>query len=117
MKLLLVEDTPQQAQELLTALRAVVGQGNSVDLFESGHSDDEKTYEERLRQELSDARYRGTTLIIADRDLSKTKGYTGLSESIVRRVADQMAIPECFYARNADDNEVIRAAEREAFIA
>src|SRR5579862_4052897 len=117
MKLLLFEDTEPQAQQVLSALRAIVGGGNSVELFESGDADDPKTYEERLRKELRSDRYQDTTLIVADRDLSATKEYLGLSESIVRRVADQLAIPECFYARNAADNEVLRADEREAFIA
>ncbi len=117
MKLLLFEDMPEQAKKVLAALRSVVGQGNSVDLFASSDADDKKTYEERLRKELGDARFRDATLIVADRDLSATNRYTGLSESIVRRVADQLAIPECFYARNAEDREVLRADERETFIA
>jgi len=117
MKILLFEDTETQADHVLAALRSIVGKGDTIEIFESHDLSDDKTYEERLRNELRDSRYSDTTLIVADRDLSKTKKYTGLSESIVRRVADQLAIPECFYARNAADTELVRADEREAFIA
>ncbi len=117
MKIVLFEDTTTQADKLVKAIRAAIGTEGSVKLFTGAKGRAHKTYEERIYAELQELPYADATLIVADRDLSKTKEYTGLSESIVRRVADRLATPQCSYASNAGDDFILAAEEREARIA
>jgi hypothetical protein len=117
MKIVLFEDTPESAQLLLTALRAATGGQGTVELFESADVSGDGTYEERLITTLSAAPYANATLIVADRDLSKTDRYRGLSESVVRRAADRLATPQCSYSRGGGMDLLRAAEEREALIA
>ncbi len=117
MKIVLFEDTPPQAERLVKAIRVAIGTEGSVELFTGTQGPENKTYEERLFADLKEQTYADATLIVADRDLSKTKAYRGLSESIVRRVADRLAVPQCSYASNSGDDFILAAEEREARIA
>lgn len=117
MKLLLFEDTEDNAGQLLEPLRKELAGKGDVVRFCSEKDDPDATYEDRLHSEMERAEYQRTTLIIADRDLSKTSHFRGLSEPTVRRVAHALAIPECSYTQ-IDEGEYLRAAEqREACIA
>src|SRR4051794_40373353 len=98
MKIILFEDTADQATRLLEELqRKVDGNGEVLQFQDPGGG--EGTFENRLSGFLTTGTYSGATLIVADRDLSKTTGFTGLSESSVRRAADALGIPECSYQR------------------
>jgi hypothetical protein len=117
MKIILFEDDETQATNVVDALKRVVGKSDLVIRFQSEKDDSDDTYEKRLRDELCGDPYKDATLIVADRDLSKTRKYRGLSESLVRRVADQLAIPQCSYSRNASTDLLAIAEERESYIA
>ena len=119
MKVLVFEDTPEQAESLLSALQRQLGGDGEAVHFSAESQENETTYEDRLKQELSDqGKYSDVDLIVADRDLSKTPKFRGLSEPTVRRVAELLAIPECSYARSMNEDEYLRSAElREACIA
>lgn len=119
MKIVLFEDTNDRAEQLLTALRGAVQEHGEVVRFEGVRTDgvaDDRLYEIRIVEALQGPPYANATLIVADRDLSKTRDYTGLSESAVRRAADDLLIPECSYSRNAEDTPLTAAAQREACI-
>lgn len=111
-KIVLFEDTEATRTEILAALQKhLVGRGE-VKTFEgslSSESDADrgKMYEERLRKILSSGAYEGTTLIVADRDLSKSQGsnFGGLSVNAVASAAKRLAIPICSYAREPDTEE------------
>jgi hypothetical protein len=111
MKIVLFEDTPDTAERLVKALRNAMRKRGTAHHFSSANGHADGTYEARLLAELNKDPFRNASLIVADRDLSRTDGYRGLSEANVRRVADNLAIPQCFYTRNAGD-DFLRAAER-----
>ena len=117
MKLLLFEDTPASANELSDALRRELAGKGDVIVFQPVKTPEAGVpYEGHLSSEMQDAGLDDSSLIIADRELSKT--FRALSESVVRRVAHLLAIPECSYTRGLDQKEYLRAAEqREACIA
>jgi len=104
MKLVLFEDTKETARKLINSIRGLLGSRATIELFNGQTTADEQTYEARLLTELANPPYNNASLIVADRDLSKIAGYGGLSEAIVRRVAFQLATPECSYARNAESD-------------
>jgi len=112
MKIILVEDTQRFADELLPALRAEIATGEVVHFTPTKNVESEGLYEERLVEDLRQPAYKDATLIVADRDLSKTAEYRGLSESLIKRVADLVGIPECGYARGEKAEEFARKAEQ-----
>jgi len=67
-------------------------------------SDGEGAYEDRLVQELRSSNYGDVRLIVCDRDLSTTKEYPGLSEAVVSKVANNLGVPICLYARGIADS-------------
>lgn len=115
MKIVLFEDTEEQATGLLAALKKVSG-GSEIVHFKS-ESEEAGTFENRLAQILRDGPFANATLVVADRDLSKTTGLIGLSESSVRRAADSLGIPECSYQRNDQAAGAPAVEQREACIA
>jgi hypothetical protein len=117
MKIVLFEDTEETASRLIAALDNLLGESGKVVRFEGADHHTDTTYELRLFEALRREPYADPALIVADRDLSKTKEYRGLSESIVRRVADRLAIPQCCYSRGSESAPMNVAEEREGFIA
>jgi len=117
-KLVLFEDTNELADSLIAAIKQIVPPNGDVIRFDAPADGDGNIYEDRLVATLSKPPYMDASLIIADRDLSKTPGFSGLAEPTVRRVAHTLAIPECTYARTMNESEFLRAAEqRESCIA
>jgi hypothetical protein len=112
-KVILIEDTDQFAKELIPALQTQLAATGEVKHFAPKKGDGvDGLYEERLADDLRQPDYKDATLIVADRDLSKTEGYRGLSESMIKRVADALGIPECGYARGEKAEEFARNAEQ-----
>ncbi len=104
MKIVLFEDDPTTAQRIATAVKRQVK--TEVSIFTPRENTDGRPYEERLSAEVLSTRYKGATLWVTDRDLSKTTGYRGLSEAIVSKAATQLGIPVCKYARGISDDDV-----------
>jgi hypothetical protein len=109
LKLVLFEDTPETQSEMLSALqKQLKGDGDVIpfDASQFKESEEEKTrmYESRLQNILKNSPYAGTTLIVADRDLSKSvkAGFAGLSVSAVAAAAKKLAIPICSYSRQPE---------------
>jgi hypothetical protein len=118
-KILLFDDRVENRGQVKTALCQALGDKGSVQDFVSGAGGLlEGTYDERLKLDLEAEPNKSATLIIADSDLSITDNFRGLSEPTVRRVADQIGIPECGYARGdkADDAFLESGKLREASI-
>jgi hypothetical protein len=108
-KVVLFEDTAQTQSEMLAALANHVKPNGTVVLFDGANfneSNDEKdrTYEDRLEAILANDPFAGVTLVVADRDLSKsvTAGFRGLSVTAVAAAAKKLSIPVCSYAREPD---------------
>jgi hypothetical protein len=108
-KVILFEDTEQIRSELLEALRKnLVPDGTALpfqyDQFTESPSEQEKMYEERLEKILGNKPYDGATLVIADRDLSKSKEshFGGLSVNAVAAASKRLAIPICSYSRQPE---------------
>ena len=86
MKFILFEDTQAQADLLLAALKNQIRSTTDIVLrFEARPNDgassvDQRLYETRLQEVLLTDVYKDANLIIADRDLSTTGTFTGLSE-------------------------------------
>jgi hypothetical protein len=111
-KIVLFEDTEATRVEVLQALRRHIGgQGEAIPfeggLFKEAEGDRDKMYEERLRKILSSAPYEGTTLLVADRDLSKSheSHFGGLSVNSVTAAAKRLAVPICSYARQPETED------------
>jgi hypothetical protein len=111
-KIVLFEDTLSTRAEILNALQRQVSKGDSVIPFERGQfeeSDDDKDrmYEDRLENILKNPPYYGATLVVADRDLSKSQdsNFGGLSVNSVAAACRRLAIPICSYARQSELND------------
>jgi hypothetical protein len=124
LKIALFEDTPESQQVILVALQKHLGNtGNAVlfqhTLFNETPEDQTRTYEDRLIKILKNEPFKGATLIVADRDLSKTVAgnFTGLSVSAVATAAKQLSIPLCSYARGIDTEGDWRGRWEEGHIA
>jgi len=63
-------------------------------------------YEEKIKKYLIAKKVNDCGLFVTDRDLSKTEGFLGLSEAAISRVADDLAIPICLYARGIKGNDL-----------
>jgi hypothetical protein len=92
MKILLFEDTDQTKSEILHALEQNVGATGTIVAFEPSQldatqDDDTRTYDDRLEAILQAAPYADATLILADRDLSKSERFRGLSVNSVAAAA------------------------------
>jgi len=111
-KIVLFEDDETIRAEVLAALKMRLGQRGDVMPFEGGlfqeaDADRTRMYEERLRRILSSGVYEGATLIVADRDLSKSQesNFGGLSVGSVASAAKRLAVPICSYARQPEMGE------------
>jgi|SRR5579863_7794525 len=103
-KVILFEDVARTNSELVASLTKHLESHGTVLAFDSEKTDEpesdrKKMYEDRLRSILSRAPYDGATLLVADRDLSMSTNFTGMSVSAVIEAAKRLAIPICSYAR------------------
>lgn len=112
LKVVLFEDTPEIRSQVLRSLKKHLSPRGVVVPFASGQfressSQQEKMYEERLQKILSNVPYRDATLVVADRDLSKSKDshFGGLSVNAVAAAAQRLAIPICSYARQPEPED------------
>jgi len=110
--IVLFEDDDATRTEVLGALKKHLHGNDDVkpfegSLFTESDTDRAKMYEERLRKILSSGTYHGTTLIVADRDLSRSQDshFGGLSVNAVAAAAKKLAIPICSYARQPEMQE------------
>jgi hypothetical protein len=111
-KVVLFEDTAQTQSEILGALsRNLKPDGEVLAFggkgFDESEEDKAQMYENRIEKILTKAPFAGATLLVADRDLSKSVnlGFPGLSVNAVTAAAKKLAIPICSYARQPDANE------------
>ncbi|HEV2247244.1 MAG TPA: hypothetical protein VGW37_11385 [Terriglobia bacterium] len=109
-KIVLFEDDPQFGTQIEAAIRASLPRDLQLVRFESKLKQTSflQPYEDALREELSRREYSNIVLIVSDRDLSKTERYTGLSEAIVSKVAAELGVPICLYARGCSDSVLDR---------
>jgi len=108
-KIVLFEDTQQTRSDVLQSLTTHTRPDGNVVPFEGARftespSERERMYEARLEQILSKPPYDGATLIVADRDLSKSldSNFVGLSVNAVAAAAQKLSIPICSYARQPE---------------
>lgn len=111
-KIILFEDTAESQATILAALKKYLeGNGEAIPfdhtLFEETAADQKGMYEDRLIKILRKEPYDKATLILADRDLSKTVqgNFTGLSVSAVAAAAKQLFLPLCSYARGVASDD------------
>lgn len=104
----LFEDDPKTGPKLQRAIKEKLPSGSKVSLFAPGAKKSSDPYEDRLAAEVKALRYDNATLWVTDRDLSRTRDYSGLSEAIVSKVAAQMGVPICKYARGTNDDDVFK---------
>jgi hypothetical protein len=120
LRIILLDDVPENRDEVLDALRQALGARGEVAPFAPGVGGvNDGMTEKRIAADLKVPPNAPLSLIVADRDLSRIERYGGLSESTVRQVADSLGTPECGYARGErdDDDEYIERGEhREACI-
>lgn len=103
-KVVLFEDTVQTRLELVGALKKHLARDGVVipfDKFEESPDEQKRMYEDRLENILAKAQYYGASLVVADRDLSKSQdsNFRGLSVNAVEAASSRLAIPICIYAR------------------
>lgn len=120
-KIVLFEDTAETQSNVLTALKKHLKRAGTVLPFEGFRESTGKNrmFEDRIESILNTRPFQRTTLIVADRDLSKSVAadFRGLSVSAVAAAADRLAIPICAYARHTEpDNYDWRARWEEGFI-
>jgi hypothetical protein len=108
-KVVLFEDSAQTQSKILAALTSYAGNGKILpfDGTKSGESKNDQTlmYEDRLEKILRQPPYDGTTLFFADRDLSKSPNFVGMSVSAVTGAAKRLGVPVCSYARQPAPEE------------
>ena len=111
-KIVLFEDTAETRSGLVRELDKQLGTDGQVVPFASSKISVDGTYEDRLADLLRVEPYATPTLILADRDLSKSgdAGFPGLSVNAVAAAASQLAVPLCSYAwqARASDDEWFR---------
>jgi hypothetical protein len=114
-RVIVFDDFPANLADVVQALvTAFDGKGEIVSFTPGTAGITNGPYEERLEADLKKSGDTPVTLIVADRDLSNLKpGYDGLSEQTVRRVADILGIPECGYARGANNPDALFLEEGE----
>lgn len=108
LKIVLFEDTTQTRSDLTSALREHFrGRGEVTPFlqFQETASEAERTYEDRIADILEKPPYVGATLLLADRNLSKSPHFTGLSADAVTGAARRVAVPICSYARQPSPEE------------
>lgn len=102
MEILLAEDDPVRGKLIERAIRRVLGSNGVLRRLDLDHIDTGPAkagaYEDRLAKVLAAAEFKSLTLILADRDLSRSKRYPGISEAVISKVADRLSIPICVYA-------------------
>jgi len=110
-KIALFEDTTQTRSKVLDALKKHLGADGSVIPIEAGQfneqDDKQRTYEDRLEGILSKPPYEGLTLVVADRDLSKSQDidFRGLSVNAVVAACERLTVPVCAYARELESDD------------
>ncbi len=98
---LLFEDTPANASAIINNLSDT--EAFEFSLFEALNDPTDESFSERISQEI--AKYGDILLIVSDMDLSKTKGFQGLTDAIISRVAHQHGIPTAYYSSALDGAE------------
>jgi hypothetical protein len=100
-KIVLFEDTEQTRSGLLKGLNEHLKDGGAIPFGQSDESpaDMQGMYQDRLESILSKAPYDEATMLVVDRDLSKSQNFGGLSDDTVAAAAKRLAIPICSYAR------------------
>jgi hypothetical protein len=103
-KVILFEDAQQTQSQILAALRNNLKSDGTVlpfdgTLFKESDEDQKRMFEDRLVSILRKPPYDGITLVVADRDLSMSLNFRGMSVSAVIGAAKTLAIPICSYAR------------------
>lgn len=68
----------------------------------------DEAYEDRIRKEFLAQPYKDAALIVSDRDLSRTGSYPGLSEAVISKIAAELGIPICLYARGVGNDQLER---------
>lgn len=103
-KIVLFEDTEETQAEILAALtKHLKPDGTAIPFdgkrFKELDEDKKGMYEDRLVSILSRSPYDVATLLVVDRDLSKSPSFRGMSVSAVIGAAKRLAVPICSYAR------------------
>lgn len=114
LKIILLDDIDTNRESVISAIKsALTSEIDAIEFDPNVVNDMTGTHESRLRNALLAPPHDGVSLIVADSDLSSYAPLSGLSESTVRRVADELGIPECGYARGerADDHDYVERAE------
>jgi len=108
--IVLFEDDQRFGKTIEAAIRASLPSDFRLARFESKllQTSFLRPYEDTIREELSRREYSNIALIVSDRDLSKTDRYTGLSEAIISKVAAELGVPICLYARGCSDSVLDR---------
>lgn len=106
-RIVLFEDTPATQSLVKGALEQALGADGSIVVFHGAKEtavERERTYEERLFHILQRDEYQSATLLVVDRDLSKSVGeeFRGLAVGAVATAAARLAVPICSYAREQD---------------
>jgi hypothetical protein len=118
-KIVLFEDTEQTRSGLLEGLNEHLKDGEAIPFGQYKESPEEmqRMYQDRLESILSKAPYDEATMLVVDRDLSKSQNFGGLSDDTVAAAAKRLAIPICSYARQqAPDDYNWRARWQEGRI-
>lgn len=105
LKVILFEDRADFRKRVIEALQVEFGDAGTVIPFESTDNGEEGTFEKRLEARLQSEPYSSAELIVADKDLSLSEGFRGLSVNSVSAAARRLAIPVCAYARAFTENE------------
>lgn len=104
------EDTPDNAAEILPALRNILSGIATVEEFVSSSESDE-SFDNRLESEIVRRQHDGKeiVLILSDADLSRIPQFKGLSDANVRKVSSALGIPAAFYSSNLTGLNFLKA--------
>lgn len=111
-KVVLFEDVKEVQAQILQALEKYLKPEGEVipfdgSLFRESDADKKLMYEDRLQNILTKEPYDSATLLVVDRDLSKSQesDFRGLSVGAVLAASKRLAIPVCSYAREPEPDD------------
>lgn len=111
-KVVLFEDVKEVRAQILQALEKYLKpEGEAIPFegrqFKESKADKKRMYEDRLQNILTKEPYDRATLLVVDRDLSKSQesDFRGLSVGAVLSASKRLAIPVCSYAREPEQDD------------
>jgi hypothetical protein len=111
---LLFEDSKVVAEKICNSITRSIPDDFTVSVFHPEREGDPDAtsrppFDQSIEAQLGQKKFSNAILMVSDRDLSTIKGFEGLSEAIISKVAENLSIPMCLYAKGYSADFIDRA--------